>query len=468
MVIEPRIFVSYSHQNDNAKLFISLFEKHIQWHNAVHPHSPQFEVWTDKKLTAGDHWTDKIDEAIDTSFALVVAVTPEAVASHYVTYEWAYAIGRKCFVIPLLIDEVSEDQFHKKIQDIQWDEFWKARDHVRAVEDLFDILAAKYSELRHQDRLEVAKEVAQRILSYLNIGRKQRESGDFNNAMTSFGSAEADIVNFNKQFPAPQVKQPELTEVDKLEDDVYYEIALIHYLKEERDNAEKYYQKAIEKNPSHVHSIVGLGVLNRIKADEADLAQETSQKGHYLMQAHTFFHNALTLQPDIRDTNDESVWASLGGICKRMKRQTEAIQYYLEATKYKKSAYPYINLGLLHMELQQRDQMIANFRVALYFAKAKLRVTPGDRWAHNDELVSQLVLNACSDNPEEQLSDDQVRQIIDRVIIVVDGNPLERLHSVIKHDLLSQQPSVVDTDIVSKLLKRIEDKDQGLGTATTS
>ncbi len=54
-----------------------------------------YQTWSDThKLVGGDSWRVEIDQAIKASLALVVVMSPEAKASEYVTYEWAFAWGR--------------------------------------------------------------------------------------------------------------------------------------------------------------------------------------------------------------------------------------------------------------------------------------------------------------------------------------------------------------------------------------
>ncbi len=52
-------------------------------------------------LSAGDDWQATLDLAIRSSDAIVVIMAPEARASDYVAYEWAFALGAGVKVIPL-------------------------------------------------------------------------------------------------------------------------------------------------------------------------------------------------------------------------------------------------------------------------------------------------------------------------------------------------------------------------------
>ena len=62
-----------------------------------------FEPWIDTaELQAGEDWREAIDQAIRDALAVIVVLTPGAVASQYVTYEWAFAFGVGKDVIPIL------------------------------------------------------------------------------------------------------------------------------------------------------------------------------------------------------------------------------------------------------------------------------------------------------------------------------------------------------------------------------
>ena len=56
-----------------------------------------FDTWVDtEQIQPGYDWRKSIDEAIRTSAAVIVVMTPAAKASEYVTYEWAYALVLLC------------------------------------------------------------------------------------------------------------------------------------------------------------------------------------------------------------------------------------------------------------------------------------------------------------------------------------------------------------------------------------
>jgi len=79
-----KVFISY-HRGDAD--FAELVENRLE--KAGHHTVMDVEI-----LNAGDDWRDKLEQAIKDAHMLVVVMTPEAEASKYVAYEWAFALGR--------------------------------------------------------------------------------------------------------------------------------------------------------------------------------------------------------------------------------------------------------------------------------------------------------------------------------------------------------------------------------------
>jgi HEAT repeat protein len=85
------VFVSYDRDDrDFAEVVQAKLER------AGHKTAMDFDL-----LRAGDDWQDKLDVAIRGADAIVVIMSPEARASEYVAYEWAFALGAGVKVIPL-------------------------------------------------------------------------------------------------------------------------------------------------------------------------------------------------------------------------------------------------------------------------------------------------------------------------------------------------------------------------------
>ena len=107
------IFISYKNEDlDFAENVISRLEKE------------GFTTWADSKIGAGEEWRTSIDLAVKNALALVVIMTPEAKASEYVTYEWAFAWGVGIKVIPVMLRPT---QLHPRLEALQYLDFTNAK-----------------------------------------------------------------------------------------------------------------------------------------------------------------------------------------------------------------------------------------------------------------------------------------------------------------------------------------------------
>jgi hypothetical protein len=79
-----------------------------------------FAAWADSVISAGEEWRTAIDLAIRDSFALIAVMTPEAKASEYVTYEWAFAWGVGIRVIPVMLRWT---ELHPRLEGLQYLDF---------------------------------------------------------------------------------------------------------------------------------------------------------------------------------------------------------------------------------------------------------------------------------------------------------------------------------------------------------
>lgn len=104
------VFISYSSEDT---VFAELVKMKL---NAVN-----IEVWLDQdSLNAGEEWRKGIDKGIVGCDALLVILSPESAKSSYVTYEWAYALGRMKKVIPILYRQT---EIHPRLNVLQYLDF---------------------------------------------------------------------------------------------------------------------------------------------------------------------------------------------------------------------------------------------------------------------------------------------------------------------------------------------------------
>lgn len=90
-----------------------------------------------------------IDLAIKDAFALIVIMTPEAKASEYVTYEWAFAWGVGVKVIPIMLKTTP---LHPRLEALQYLDFTnlKTRPWERLIEE---VKGAESAPLAHSVRI---------------------------------------------------------------------------------------------------------------------------------------------------------------------------------------------------------------------------------------------------------------------------------------------------------------------------
>ena len=125
--IKNQVFISYSAHN---KTFADEVYEKLK--------SAGIKVWMDtEKIRGGDNWRKEIEDALVESDIILVLLDKKSVKSHYVTYEWAFALGNKReeMVIPLIIENC---KMHKRIDDIRKHhiDFSKGKNWIKLIDDI--------------------------------------------------------------------------------------------------------------------------------------------------------------------------------------------------------------------------------------------------------------------------------------------------------------------------------------------
>lgn len=134
-----------------------------------------FNIWRDQgKLSPGSDWRQGIEKGISDSLAVLVALSADSTQSSYVTFEWAYALGKGKVVIPLKLNNC---EFHPKLETIQYLDFsvpaappWESLfERIREIEtdDVQTSASAKVS-VGNASLPKLEDTHAKAILSYLN------------------------------------------------------------------------------------------------------------------------------------------------------------------------------------------------------------------------------------------------------------------------------------------------------------
>ncbi len=105
----PHVFISYKHEDLAFAQELTLFAQRRG-----------MPIWLDTSIQPGEEWRGAIDKAIAEAFAVVVIMTPEARLSDYITYEWAFAMGLRIPIIPVLLRPT---QLHPKLEVLQYLDF---------------------------------------------------------------------------------------------------------------------------------------------------------------------------------------------------------------------------------------------------------------------------------------------------------------------------------------------------------
>ena len=161
-----QIFISYSSEDH---IVASYFKEKLE--------AEQISVWLDhRSLVAGNDWREEIDQGIHESDVVLVLLSPAAAESHYVTYEWARAMGRGKPVIPVRLRAC---EIHPRLQtryyvdfaigrDPPWKEFFK---HVKKTLDEYE--PAEFDESANSPTLDDDSAPldpnVEQILSYLDL-----------------------------------------------------------------------------------------------------------------------------------------------------------------------------------------------------------------------------------------------------------------------------------------------------------
>lgn len=78
-------------------------------------------LWRDRgQLRGGDNWRDGIERGLSDSIAVLVALSQSSAESPYVTFEWAYGLGKGKTIVPLKLEQC---KVHPRLEPIQYLDF---------------------------------------------------------------------------------------------------------------------------------------------------------------------------------------------------------------------------------------------------------------------------------------------------------------------------------------------------------
>jgi hypothetical protein len=79
------------------------------------------DLWRDQgQLRAGSDWRGGIERGISESIAVLVALSENSAESSYITFEWAYGLGKSKTVVPVKLEAC---KIHPRLEPIQYLDF---------------------------------------------------------------------------------------------------------------------------------------------------------------------------------------------------------------------------------------------------------------------------------------------------------------------------------------------------------
>lgn len=199
------VFISYSTEDS---VFADLVKMKLNASN--------IDVWMDQdKLNAGEEWRNEIDLGIIEADALILIITPESCNSSYVTYEWAFAIGRKKKVIPLLYKAAN---IHPRISVLQYLDFTNQR--KGPWDQLLNLIEKSHNEIQHEDKPSdlvggMTKEDLKQLLSgVMSLANATAKTEGRNINQSDISEAAINMANANTNLEQTNTKLKTILWVD--------------------------------------------------------------------------------------------------------------------------------------------------------------------------------------------------------------------------------------------------------------
>ncbi|MBN2304790.1 MAG: hypothetical protein JXQ72_09955 [Anaerolineae bacterium] len=166
-------------------------------------------------------------------------------------------------------------------------------------------------------------------------------------------------------------------------------------------------EQAMQARPGWPYAKAAYGVALRRKGQQHKLKETDRQT--YWRQAEQKLHAVLIEHNDLMEPNQESFWATLGGLRRSMGNVPTAIEAYEEARKVTPySSYPTGNLAQLYLRQASEgnhpdriDKAVKMFERTEALARSELQAAPGDYYHTMDIAMSIMMLGATDDRFED-------------------------------------------------------------------
>jgi len=136
MVNKSRVFISYSRADTRVTNALS---KDLQ--------AAGVEIWMDREgIAVGERWSAAIQQALVDSYAMVLVLSPDSMASQNVEDEFTYFLDNKKPIVPVMVREC---RLHFQLNRLQWVDFTRG-DREKSYEQLLRALYAVGVEFNQQ------------------------------------------------------------------------------------------------------------------------------------------------------------------------------------------------------------------------------------------------------------------------------------------------------------------------------
>lgn len=212
-----------------------------------------------------------------------------------------------------------------------------------------------------------------RALTLLQLGEGQFETGNISAAVRAYDEA----VRLDPENPAAN-----------------YQLGELYLILKDRPKAVMHLENVLKTDPDFPPAVAALGYALRL---EGDSETDRGRKNNMYADAEKLLIRALSLDPNVRDANRQSVNGTLAGLYRREGRIVDAIHYYqLAETITPEDSYPIGNLAVLFLMQGNVEESRRYYQRGLILAQQSAAQRPGDFWKRFDIATAQIAL----DSPE--------------------------------------------------------------------
>ncbi|MBE2182363.1 MAG: tetratricopeptide repeat protein [Anaerolineae bacterium] len=298
--------------------------------------------------------------------------------------------------------KLAEIRLHDGQQKIAEEHRKQQQDDLHAARDQFtgqmERRAAELSKIDEQinkNADEQRRRLESAVLAggLLPLGERQFRAGDLTGARDTY------------------LRALKLDEVNPI---IQYKLGYVYVNADDYDTAEHYLLRALELEPDFAPATAALGFTYRRMAERKEKAvkqqngQDDLAKSRHLLEisdlyskAENYLITALKQSPKLVDEDNESWYGSLGGLYRRRGQIDQAVDAYLNAaavTPY--SSYPFVNLAVLYMQMNEGGKMLKTFKSAERLARAETIARADNYYGFADLFTSQLALKKDAEAEE--------------------------------------------------------------------